>query len=185
MRMASVAAIEAPEEPNDSASESPNARGLREQTVTGAFLEKAAFTGFVNYVLHFLSAASNEKLGACALALGLVTYFVLGRFGLVLIGMIGGIVLHATWETSAGFGVDERFKDKENSRRKEEGLDVIARVLNWRQSQGVSDKDADHGATNGDASGASERGEEMTDFRPATRAALSRLIDAVIRDYVQ
>ncbi|KAL8872462.1 MAG: hypothetical protein Q9198_007204 [Flavoplaca austrocitrina] len=52
----------------------------------------------LDYILQFLSTASNETLGACLAGLGAATYFILGRIGLVLIGVVGGIVLHAVWE---------------------------------------------------------------------------------------
>lgn len=50
--------------------------------------------------LSFLSNASNETLGACAIGLCATTYLALGRVGLVLIGTVAGVVLHATWEGS-------------------------------------------------------------------------------------
>lgn len=183
MRMALVTAGEAPEEPNGKAFESPIAQVLQEQA--GAPLERSSYMGFVHHVLHFLSTASNEKLGACALALGLITYLVLGKFGLFLIGMVVGTVLHATWEGYTGNGRDGRFSDRVNKKRKEEALDVVARVLNWRDSKGVSDEGDIHGNTNGDSLQVSERLEDFSDFGPATRTAMARLVDAVICDYVQ
>ncbi|KAL8664715.1 MAG: hypothetical protein Q9202_002850 [Teloschistes flavicans] len=88
----------------------------------------------LDQVLEFLSTASNETLGACLAGLAAITYLLLGRVGLVLIGFLGGIVLHATWE--------EHISSSENhaqsaivqslSRRREAGLDILQRVLNWR-----------------------------------------------------
>ena len=162
---------------------SENGRGLRLRT--GAPLERSSYTGAMNHMLDFLSTASNEKLGAWALASGLVTYLVFGRFGLVLISVVAGILLHATWEVYTGGGGGGLVKDKENKRRKEVGLDVVARVLEWRRSQGRSDDGDNQEYRNGDAVRASGGGEDFTEFRPRTRTALSRLVDAVIRDYVQ
>src|SRR5437868_920931 len=45
-------------------------------------------------ILDFLSNASNETLIASLVGLGATTYFVLGRLGLLLIGGVGGVVLH-------------------------------------------------------------------------------------------
>ena len=150
-----------------------------------AVVETPFYVGFMNHVLHFLSTASNEKLGACAAACGLVTYLVLGRFGLVIIGMVAGIVLHAAWEGYTGSGIDQRARDEEKKRRREVGLDVAARVLDWRQSQCGSHEDRSRGNIKGDALQALERQEDFVEFRAATRTALTRLVDAVMRDYVQ
>lgn len=181
--MVSASADEAPEELNAKAFESRNAHVWGEQT--GVLLERTSYIGFMDRVVHFLSTASNEKLGACALALGLVTYLGLGRFGLVLIGMVAGVVLQATWEGYIGSGVGGPVRDKENKRRKEVGLDIVARVLDWRHGPIVSDEGDNQGNTNADAIQLAEHQENFGDLRPATRAALSRLVDAVIRDYVQ
>jgi len=181
--MALVADGEAPKEPNENAFESPSAQVLREQT--GAIRERSSYFGSVHYVLHFLSTASNEKLGACALALGLTTYLVLGRVGLVLIGMIVGIVLHAAWEGYTDKRRDDRFSDKGGKRKKDEALDRVARVLDWKLSDGVPDEGDIQGNTNDDSLRTSERWEDFSDFRPATRTAMGRLVDAVICDYVQ
>lgn len=181
--MASASAGEAPEQLNAKAFESRNPHVWGEQT--GVLLERTSHIGFMDRVLHFLSTASNEKLGACALALGLVTYLGLGRFGLVLTSIVAGVVLHATLEGYTGSGVGGRTRDKENIRRKETGLDIVARVLDWRQGPIVSNEGDNQGNTNADAIQPAERQEDFGDFRPETRAALSRLVDAVIRDYVQ
>lgn len=135
----------------------------------------------IKYGLQFLSTASSEALAICTLGLGIVIYIVLGRVGLVLIGTIGGILIHATWGGVVESGGDDEVKSGE-IRRKEAGLDVVNRVLNWRHNQG--------GIVFGDSDfsievDGSQRQESFTDFQPSTGAALNRLIDAVIRDYVQ
>lgn len=126
-------------------------------------------------ILHFLSTASNETLGACIVGLGATTYLVLGRVGLVLIGAVGGVVLHASWE---GRGQDEIDKQSEYRRRREIGLDVARRVLEWRSSQA---KDA----RTFDISEAPPKATDFSDFPKETAAALNVLTDAVIRDYVK
>lgn len=131
--------------------------------------------------LEFLSTASNETLGACLVGLGATTYFVLGRVGLVIIGVAGGVILHATWEKP----LNDATRPLEDKRRKEVGLDVIHRVLNWRDEQ----KDRDDG---GEDESASDRVDlqstkklDFEGFRPETKAALEEFTDAVIRDYVK
>ena len=136
-------------------------------------------------VLQFLSTASNETLGACLIGLGASTYLILGRIGLVLIGVVGGIVLHATWESNIQSGVDDEFSAAEIRRRREVGLDVAKRVLDWRgrkqenpQSDAGEELDINFMMS-------AQKQLDFRDFQPATGAALTSLTDAVIRDYVK
>ena len=135
--------------------------------------------------LHFLATASNETLGACLVGLGAGTYLILGRMGLVLIGVVGGVVLHATWE---GHGQDGREDEKKGksaeARRRELGVDVAHRVLDWR------DRKTQKGTREDDASDLglklySGTPLDFGEFKPETAAALTELTDAVIRDYVK
>lgn len=130
--------------------------------------------------LQFLSTASNETLGACLVGIGATTYFVLGRVGLVLIGVVGGVVLHATWEGGSSEGNAER--NVEERRRKEVGVEVVKRALEWRRGRGEKEVEEE------------EREEKVAvvgkklgfeGFRPETEGALNELTDAVIRDYVK
>lgn len=137
-----------------------------------------------SHVLQFLSNASNETLGACLVGLGATTYLVLGRVGLVLIGVVGGVVLHATWEENNQNQTNENTRALEVTKKRERGLDVIERILDWRERRNeggfenglLHDQDSMHTV-------ASE--EDFSDFQPAVRAALKSLTDAVIRDYVK
>jgi hypothetical protein len=136
-------------------------------------------------VLNFLSNASNETLGACAVGLCATTYLVLGRVGLVLIGAAGGIVLHATWEASNNTTVGGQSNATDGSRRRREaGIEVVRRALDWR----VTSKDAREGQalkTDTVESLPDNKILGYSDFRPATRTALTALTDAVVRDYVR
>jgi len=116
--------------------------------------------------LRFLSTASAESLGGIAVGLAACTYFVLGRLGLVLIGAVGGIVLHATWE--------ERRSESDEDKRREKALDIVKRLLDLEDKK-AQDKDVDLVAT----------GSNFEGFRPETAAALNDLVDAVVRDYVK
>ncbi|KAF2445979.1 hypothetical protein P171DRAFT_520681 [Karstenula rhodostoma CBS 690.94] len=132
--------------------------------------------------LVFLSTASNETLGACLVGLGVGTYLILGRVGLILIGVVGGVALHATWEGHAhGHHGPEKSQEL---RRKELGVDIAHRVLSWREKR---DKANDQDDDDADLSVKLYSGQELdfSDFRPETAAALTELTDAVIRDYVK
>ncbi|KAL9104691.1 MAG: hypothetical protein Q9163_000369 [Psora crenata] len=130
---------------------------------------------WTSHVLRFLSNASNEALGVCMVGLGTTTYLILGRVGLVLIGFVGGLVLHAVWE---GTGADKALEARE---RREKGLDVVKRVLDWR-----NDSNADQeGFTGRDISGKPIlEGLDLSNFPPETKGALDGLTGAILRDYV-
>ncbi|KAL2071353.1 hypothetical protein VTL71DRAFT_12588 [Oculimacula yallundae] len=120
--------------------------------------------------LRFLSTASSETIGGIAAGLAAATYLVLGRLGLVLIGVVGGIVLHAAWERqSLGVGSTEEL-------RREKGVDVVQRILNLRETRQSGHEDED---------GNKVMGNNFEGFQPETAAALNELVDAVIRDYVK
>jgi len=126
-------------------------------------------------VLRFLSTASNETIGGVALGLAACTYVILGKLGLILIGMLGGIVLHATWESQTMLtGIT-------GDARRENGLDVVKRVLDWRDARDVArDDEAER-----DNDALSIYGRGFEGFRPETGAALTELVEAIIRDYVK
>lgn len=130
-----------------------------------------------NQALQFLSTASNEAIGACLVGLGATTYIILGRVGLVLMGVVGGVVLHATWEGHSN--TDGEAKLAEESRRREVGLDVVKRALAWK-------------AGKEEEKSAMDRIEivpgqklDYTGFQPQTQEALNEFTDATIRDYVK
>ena len=131
-----------------------------------------------SHVLDFLSNASNETLGACVVALGATTWLILGRVGLVIIGLVGGVVLHATWEGSGQIGINHEAETLEARKRREKGLDVVARVLDWRE-RGRGEKESDT------VTESSQMKLDFSDFQPETSAALTDLTDAVVRDYVK
>ncbi|OAG03717.1 uncharacterized protein CC84DRAFT_1165904 [Paraphaeosphaeria sporulosa] len=140
------------------------------------------WSALLDRALVFLSTASNETLGACLVGLGAGTYLVLGRVGLILIGVVGGVALHATWESHAHG--DRGPETSHEVRRKELGVDIAHRVLSWREKRDKSSGDDDHDA---DLSVKLYSGQELdfSDFRPETAAALTELTDAIIRDYVK
>lgn len=137
----------------------------------------------MDHALNFLATASNETLLGVFALLAFVTYIVLGRLGLVLIGIGLGVVLHASWEgTHARSSEDSAAPQK----RKELALEVSKRLLDWHRpatyDQVVPHDDSGTLTTPEDLSLADL---EFTTFRPATAAALRSFTDAVVRDYVK
>ncbi|KAI0202015.1 PXA domain-containing protein [Astrocystis sublimbata] len=121
-------------------------------------------------VFQFLSTATPGTLGAIAVALAAVTYLILGRIGLLLIGAFAGIISFVAWES--------RHPEVARAVRGEQGHAFLDRLL---------------AGEHGDLRLKSELGEEkhalsivqgLDEFQPETRDALYGLVDAVIRDYV-
>lgn len=137
----------------------------------------------IDAALNFFATASNETLGACAVGLCASTYLVLGRVGLVLIGAVGGVVLHATWENQHGSGSSA--ENDASRRRKELGIEVAHRVLDWRDKRRTEKEKADVFSESSVEVVASTATLDYSDFQPETRLALTGLTDAVIRDYVK
>lgn len=141
------------------------------------------FKTITDRALHFLATASNEALGACLVGLGAGTYLVLGRVGLVLIGVVGGVVLHASWEDNVHSGSGSGAGLPHETKRRDQGADVARRLLDWRDTE-KHDK-AQGNESDLDLKLASGRTLDYSEFRPETAAALTELTDAIIRDYVK
>jgi hypothetical protein len=121
--------------------------------------------------LSFLSTASPETLGGVAVGLAACTYLVLGKIGLLLIGALGGIVLHASWESQ------DSTKGSIEDARREKSLDIVHRILDVRSNQTRK--------VEGEEVGDNETiGNTFEGFPPETALALNNLVDAIIRDYV-
>ncbi|KAI9818316.1 MAG: hypothetical protein M1832_004434 [Thelocarpon impressellum] len=136
--------------------------------------------------LDFLTSASNETLGGCVVGLVAATYFVLGRVGLLLIGILAGVVLHAGWEHS-GREAGEDVKAQETRRRRDVGLDIVGRVLDWRDNRSKDDQNGDDGDSDRDQVDvmlSAQKTLSFSGFPPETASALTSLTDAIIRDYV-
>ena len=133
----------------------------------------------------FLSNASNETLGACLVGLGACTYFILGRVGLVAIGVVGGAFLHATWENNGHSVGNEDTKEEGLNRRRQVGIDVVSQVLEWRQTSAPAVESDREAGTRNATEISPDRDLDFEGFQPATRSALTGLTDAVVRDYVK
>lgn len=123
--------------------------------------------------IHFISTATPGTLAGIAVAFSAITYAILGRLGLLVIGALGGVAAFATLEA--------RNPEIARAVRGEKGPEVLDRI--WLDLQrahpqngdGVPDPDQDQDAVL----------KAFDDFGPETREALGGLVDAVIRDYVK
>ncbi|KAF7545697.1 hypothetical protein G7Z17_g8980 [Cylindrodendrum hubeiense] len=125
----------------------------------------------VTKILHFLATATPGSLAGVAVGFAAVTYFTLGRLGLVLIGAFGGVVGFISWE--------QRNPEVSKAVRGERGIDILERILHEstnNKAKAEADEVSDDEET-------AIRG--LDDFRPDTREALGGLVDAVVRDYVK
>ncbi|KAK1808305.1 hypothetical protein LTR12_017340 [Friedmanniomyces endolithicus] len=148
---------------------------------TTAAIQSAPSTGILqsatDRALHFLSHASNETLGACLVGLSATTYLVLGRVGLVIIGVAGGVVLHATWEGVRNGDRGGETEEAWQERRRGAGMDVARRVLAWRMSRPLEEQ-------RDSVKLYAEQQLDFSGFGPETAASLTIFTDAIIKDYV-
>ncbi|KAJ5365026.1 PX-associated sorting nexin 13 [Penicillium concentricum] len=137
----------------------------------------------IDATLNFLSTSTNETLLAVFALLALVTYIILGRIGLLLIGVAVGVVLHASWEGSDIEHADGASDAKKPHRRRELALEVSNRLLDWPKRSDASDIQG-----GGDISTLEDMSSadlEYATFQPATAVALRTLTNAVVKDYVK
>lgn len=146
-------------------------------------LQRAAL---LDAALHFLSTATPTHLAACLVCLVAATYAILGRVGLLLIGAAGGVVLHATWDGGAGASATQDGAGGAVAAerwRREVGVEVARRALDWRDESRGKDELGLYGARRVEVVDARMLGYDQ--FPPETAAALGELTDAVVRDYVK
>ncbi|POR31847.1 Uncharacterized protein TPAR_07960 [Tolypocladium paradoxum] len=121
--------------------------------------------------LQFFSTATPPTLAGVAVVFSGITYAILGKVGLLIIGALGGVVAFVSLEA--------RNPDIARAVRGEKGPEILDRV--WLDLQSAKPQDGD-GADDKDDEAAFKA---FDDFRPDTRDALCGLVDAVIRDYVK
>ncbi|KAL1998435.1 hypothetical protein VTN02DRAFT_6190 [Thermoascus thermophilus] len=136
-----------------------------------------------DHIFHFLSNASNEALVAVFAGLAVATFIILGRLGLLLIGFVAGIVLHSSWEGTNSDSPDNG-SDIRKCRRKELGVEVANRLLEWQLRR--SAKEGAEDDTTGPRAAEEQSAVDLnySKFPPATAAALRSLTDAIIDNYV-
>ena len=130
--------------------------------------------------LRFLSTATPGHLAACLALLATLTYAVLGRVGLLLIGAAGGVVLHATWDGATSSSLSQHGEGGVAAERwrRDVGVEVARRALEWRDAMKEEEVVEKVDIVDGRVLGYAE-------FPPETAAALGELTDAVVRDYVK
>ena len=129
----------------------------------------------IDLVLHFLSTSSNEALAGVFLFSTVATYFILGKAGLLLIGIFLGIILHVAWDGPRN----------DTLRKRELGLLTSDEFLSWPENQRPIGDD-ESGTVSTRVAGQSPRVDlEYSTFRPAVGAALQSLTDATIDSYVK
>lgn len=138
----------------------------------------------VQQILRYLQTADNEVLLAFLGALALLTYLVLGRLGILVIGLALGFLLHDYWGGIPEYG--DHYGERNilySPRRKELGIEVASRLLDWTSQRKLAIE------VDGDIEVARTDDVDIivdtSRFRPATAAAISNLIDAILQDYVK
>lgn len=166
----------APEAASPSAPDSPSAKQLTSRAPSSKDLVDAA--------LDFLSTSNNETLLGVVGLLAVATYVILGRIGLLLIGVALGVLLHASWEGPSLHNGSEGSRTPK--KRRELALEVSKRLLDWPKRALPAE------AGNETETGALVAPEDLSSsdldydtFQPATAAALRSLTDAIIQDYVK
>lgn len=127
----------------------------------------------VTKIFRFLSTATPGTLGGIAAGLAVVTYFILGQIGLLLIGALGGIAFYMHWEATN--------PDFARAVRGESGTDIVTRLLGERNVM----NDVEQKETAVKEEEEQYLAQAFADFQPETRDALNEFVDAVIRDYVK
>ncbi|KAN0082141.1 PXA domain containing protein [Elaphomyces granulatus] len=134
-------------------------------------------------ILHFLSNASNEALLATIVCLCIVILIIFGKFGLLLIGFLAGVVSHASWEGTFSHSLNGGGLARQHTRRSELGIQVVNRLLEWRlRNNRENGAEEDNPASGTD--GKLHMDLDYSTFRPATAIALNELTDAIIQNYV-
>lgn len=143
------------------------------------FTTNAQTPSLIHAAISFLAGCSLHSRIAIATTSVAVFYLFFGRLLFLVIGVLGGVILHAWWEESNPHPDWDRDNEAKRKRR-ELGVEIAQRLLG---REGLSTA---HSRT-GDPSGSNPENSEsdFSDLNPATAAALETMVDAVINDYVR
>ena len=130
-------------------------------------------------LLLYLSNGSNETLVATGILLCLLIYILLGRVGLIFVGMLVGVILQASW------GEDRPLLNKfcsngQKLRQRRTNRDLISEILDWR----VEASSSEVNIYKEPAVKSSNSHPVCLQSLPRTTSALENFKDAIIRDYV-
>ncbi|KAI0997134.1 hypothetical protein K3495_g11053 [Podosphaera aphanis] len=129
---------------------------------------KSVVQNLATNILQYLSTASTETLAGLALVLAVLVYLILGNVGSIIIGIVIGAALHATWE--------HRNSTNDLQKRTETSLDISKRLLEFREK--VHNIEESYNIEDSISNGIFES------KKPETMAAIRELVDAIIKDYV-
>ncbi|KAJ5591761.1 uncharacterized protein N7459_002130 [Penicillium hispanicum] len=156
----------------------------RDNTLDKPSLSHTALSrDFLDFTLNFLSESNNETIVGVFILLAIVIYIILGRIGLLIIGVVLGILLHASWEGTTY--EDKDHKSQVSRKRRELALEVSQRLLDWPKRAAVTELVDKGGTILAASEKLSATDLEYATFQPATAAALTAITDAVIGDYVK
>ncbi|KAK3052639.1 hypothetical protein LTR09_006120 [Extremus antarcticus] len=164
------------EEPVSTINETDGKSDREKYVFTAPSSLSSTLQSLTDSTLHFLAHASNETLGACLAGVGAATYLVLGRVGLVIIGVAGGVVLHATWQDVRRDDRSEATRRAEQDTRREAGVEVARRLLDLAATRDGTPRD--------EVKVFAHQQLDYSAFDPETATALNTFTEAVIKDYV-
>lgn len=168
-----VAALRSSPQAQDAGSTCDDSESVKQNA---AYPDKSSISSppqqsLTDHVLHFCSAASNEAIVAAGVCLAAVTVILFGRIGLVLVGIVAGIILHASWG-------DAYLQSHGGVPRRE----LARRLLGWPKKEFEDNEISQDIALSRRSSRVAV---DYSKLPPATAAALNSLTDAIIRDYVK
>lgn len=138
------------------------------------------------WILSFLETADDTVLLGLLGASTLLIYLILGRLGLLLIGVVSGFFFHDYW---LGLIAEKGSGDEgggialySSCRRRELGIEVASRLLDWKPQKVVLRADQERAEAATAAGGTAVL--DLSKFPPATAAALTELVDSMMNDYV-
>lgn len=133
----------------------------------------------IDQVSLFLAHADRITLLSISAGLIGVSYVLFGRLALLLVGAVGGVVLHIWWDEHEG-QTDGESEAAGKRKRHELSLEVANRLTRLHADRGAKseeDEDLLH-----------KQGDSILDYSklgPATGTALTAFTDSVIADYVK
>ncbi|EEQ28476.1 hypothetical protein McanMca71_007164 [Microsporum canis] len=151
---------------------------LGDQATPATLRSNPTSQSLVDQVSLFIAHADRITLLSVATGLVAVLYVLFGRLALLLLGGIGGVILHIWWEGYEG-GEDGDNGAAARRKRNELSLELANRLTALYADNGSKpDEDEDD---------LYKSGEPVLDYSklgPATAAALTALTDSVVADYV-
>ncbi|KAK2748688.1 hypothetical protein FQN57_000269 [Myotisia sp. PD_48] len=130
-----------------------------------------------NQAALFVAHADRVTLAGTAGGLVVITYLLFGKLTLLLIGIIGGVILHVWWEDEFIGGGDNQRDAPDGRKRQELSIEIADRLTRGTvHGEPMNDQDA----TSAEIVAAAD----YSKLSPAISTALTALTDSVIRGYV-